>query len=136
MGCDIHVHIECKIAGQWHHVNAPNIRRNYNLFALMAGVRAGKDSPKPMAKPRGVPDDMSVITRIDYERMDTDGHTHSWLTGDELERVIRWHEEDEGRDAIHVRLRQWGFLFEGSFSAEEHAGHGVEDVRVVFWFDN
>ncbi len=136
MGCDIHTHIEVKIGGQWHHATAPHIRRNYNLFSLMAGVRAESDSPKPIAEPRGVPGDMSVVTRLDYERMGTDGHTHSWLTGEEIERVIEWHEANERRGAIDARLWQWGFLFEGGFSPAEHAEDGVEDVRAVFWFDN
>lgn len=134
MGCDIHTHIEVKIGGQWHHANAPCVRRNYDLFSLMAGVRSDADSPKPIAAPRGMPEDVSLITRISFN--EHGGHTSSWLSGNELENVVKWHEWTEGRDSSDVRLQQWGFLFEGGFTAAEHSHLGVEDVRCVFWFDN
>ena len=84
MGCDIHVHGEVKVAGLWHHYSAPYVSRDYNLFAYMAGVRAGNSGITPIAEPRGIPADISLITWIDYMKMGTDGHTHSWLSGEEV----------------------------------------------------
>lgn len=74
MGCDIHPVLEVKGEdGKWHGKvlcwcsrtgSAPDtegalyIHRNYSLFAMLAGVR-NYDGVKPIAEPRGVPDDAS-----------------------------------------------------------------------------
>lgn len=39
MGCDIHLHQEVKINGEWHHYRLAEMPRNYEVFEKMAGVR-------------------------------------------------------------------------------------------------
>ena len=59
-------------------------RRNYTLFTVLAGVRSDDDDNKPVADPRGFPEDASPQTTAEYKRWEGDGHTHSWLTLQEL----------------------------------------------------
>lgn len=81
MGCDIHLYVEVREDGQW--VNKPLRHtydgRNYNLFAILAGVRNRHDI-LPISDPRGLPPDVSK--EVEGE---ADGdHSHSWLTLAEL----------------------------------------------------
>lgn len=109
MGCDIHTMLEVDLGGpQWqcetkvtHHEDddgylsiedAPYNGRNYDLFAMMAGVRNGRgfagcdtgDGFTPISIPRGVPDTCSKEFREYSEQWDSDGHSHSWLTIDDI----------------------------------------------------
>lgn len=169
MGCDIHCHIEVKINGRWEHYSALDIDRDYSLFARMAGVRAYADPSPPIAKPRGLVPDPSIITEIDWARGDGDWHTPSWLTGAELDALIRERVDeaealaasrDRGDSAAHARdsanrWRSWrrggfGYLFGNDFTVKRSADSpsrfehdegdeypdGIEDCRLVFWFDN
>lgn len=162
MGCDIHCHIEVKINGQWHHWSAPKIDRDYSLFARMAGVR--RVEPSPIAEPRGLPPDISVITEIDWACGDGYWHTPSWLSGAELDALIKERATEaetgaacattaeERREWYYHPWRSWrrggfGSLFGGDFTVrqtdadvsrddlDDHPD-GVEDCRVVFWFDS
>jgi hypothetical protein len=64
MGCDIHAHVELKLAdGRWHHWNAPHINRNYLLFTKLAGVRDYGEGIQPFAQPRGLPKDITLPTQ-------------------------------------------------------------------------
>ena len=114
MGCDIHFFVENQVNGAWLSADKwppnkyadeegepPHILdykdsfyhdRNYNLFAILADVRngsgfAGCDTGNgfvPICEPRGVPDDVSEQVASESDRMGVDGHSHSWLTVDEL----------------------------------------------------
>lgn len=72
MGCDIHVHIEVQKDGVWHHFAAPKIRRDYFLFAVIAGERAdllrNSDKITPVAKVHRLPGDISLVTRVSVEQ--------------------------------------------------------------------
>lgn len=57
--------------------------RNYSLFAVLADVRNDSDSPF-ICQPKGLPDDISKITKVEAERWDGDGHSHSYFTLKEL----------------------------------------------------
>lgn len=64
MGCDIHAHIEYRLAGDnyWSCFADPSMGRDYNLFGLLAGVRGGP----PLYQPRGrarITEDASVCAR-------------------------------------------------------------------------
>lgn len=103
MGCDIHNHIEYKRNGKWicgdyFKVNPYNIEdarephlelvpfcenRNYGLFSQLAGVRNYYDN-RPIAEPKGLPDDLSDDVKKDAEYWGMDGHNHSYLTLKEL----------------------------------------------------
>ena len=111
MGCDIHLSVERKNpnTGKWEWVNPEGIApqdefekehgywswyggRNYGLFAILANVRNGfgfagvdtGDGYKPIAMPRGVPEDASGEYLAEVERWGVDGHSHSYFTLQEL----------------------------------------------------
>lgn len=141
MGCDIHMHTEVKVNGKWLHYGAPNVPRTYLLFALMADVR-NVFGVAPISRPKGLPEDVSEITRMSAEKWDGDGHSHSWLSAEEIALLdARWTEEftarqpGEWRDLEH---HYFGYL-EGTLWSgftEYRRPRGIEDVRFVFWFDN
>ena len=141
MGCDIHVHVEFKIRGKWLHYNRPNVNRNYALFAAMAGVRAFEDSDPPIAEPRGIPKNATETTKFDFKRYGEDAHTPSWLSCKEMAVLEKQAAEFYGEKAGPWDMaRDFGWFFGGSFSGfTEYPNDrpaGVQDVRVVFWFDN
>jgi hypothetical protein len=149
MGCDIHLHTEVKINGVWHHYGAPCVDRNYRVFAKMADVRNSYSEIEPIAQPRGIPGDATEMTKFDCERWGRDGHSHSWLSAEEI--AILYHFIND-----ELRLKGWrvpeagwwpednfGYFFGntwgGFWEYRDHANSGtpkgVEDVRFVFWFD-
>lgn len=88
MGCDIHLHAEKLVDGKWVHIVPPTgvdsfgddfgytprwyRGRNYELFAVLAGVRNYGDIT-PIAEPRGIPGDISEETFQDFTlRVDDD----------------------------------------------------------------
>jgi hypothetical protein len=98
VGCDIHCILEQYDGKRWiginrfepiplraidmrgppldHHTNWLywNIeQRNYHLFERLAGVR-GDQGPEP----RGIPINVSELTRMEIDHWGSDGHSHSW----------------------------------------------------------
>jgi hypothetical protein len=62
MGCDIHGVWQRKVGDAWEDVSSEYEQgRDYRLFAVLAGVRAGECAPRPIAEPRGLPDDFEAI---------------------------------------------------------------------------
>ena len=107
MGCDGHFYIEVveKFAGG-HTTNKEYVMcvaervwfgRNYILFGLMAGVRGGRT----LFEPKGLPENMSSDVARASKEWGSDGHSHSWLSIDELWKVKEEYEEEEKR---HVYL--------------------------------
>lgn len=139
MGCDIHLHTEIKVKGQWLHYGAPNVDRNYKLFEKMAGVRG--DEQNAIVAPRGTPSDISDVTKIDLERWDSDGHSHSWLNAEELDVLTDWYRgrcKNLGYYPDYIE-NQFGYLFGNSWAFKKYPKDypkEIEDVRAVFWFDN
>lgn len=146
MGCDIHFYVEVRIAPdqQWVTADAwqpddidgsPEVAshhafytaRNYSLFALLAGVRGDE---KPIAAPRGIPDDACPEYKAAAKNYGSDGHSHSWLTLEELE-------AHEGRlsrasEDFHVtRERMW----QAAWNLVAR-GNPAQNVRCCFFFDN
>ncbi len=142
MGCDIELHVEIKTEGRWLHYRQPYVDRNYDLFAKMAGVRNRKDL-RPIAAPRGLPEDVTGSTEWAADYRGSDGHSHSYLTASELAEL-----EAYGRETgFHFQKRnpgwmdkQFGWLCGNSIATFAAGGDrwpaNLEDVRVVFWFDN
>ena len=140
MGCDIHLHIEVKVAGEWHQYAQPHLSRSYRMFHRMAGVRGPFDGVEPFAPPRGLPGDISLLTKLDAGEWDGDAHSHSWLSADELVLL------DDAYGALcpddYAGLEGWlGTYFYGNgFAGFRKYPEGnpafVEDLRFVFWFDN
>lgn len=140
MGCDIHLHQEVKINGVWHHYGHPDIDRDYPLFSKMAGVRP-QPGIDPISPPRGLPDDVTVLTRLDSD--DWCGYSHSWLSAEEIATLFAYAANEIWQTAGWFHT-QFGELFDcnwGDFWRYQGQDHGellraIEDVRFVFWFDN
>lgn len=141
MGCDIHLHVEIKVGGEWLHYNHPDIDRDYGLFAQMAGVR-NRDGIEPIAQPRGLPADATRTTQLDSQEREGDGHSHSWLSSLEVERLIAWYltYPRATPNAWWDFADQFGWLFGNNLSGlHKHPRDyppWLEDFRFVFWFDN
>jgi hypothetical protein len=144
MGCDIEVHAEVLIDRAWHHYSTATFDRNYRLFTKMAGVRSQPEwDIKPIAPPRGLPMNLSAITKI--AALKGKGHTysHSWLSSKEIALTEKWLIEnattpsDAAFPSSSIKL---GWLFGGAFWGFEKYRSDypreIQDVRWVFWFDN
>ncbi len=139
MGCDIHLHTEVKLNGRWEHYGAPSITRQYDLFTLMAGVREAS-GVEAISEPRGLPEDCTYVTKFDSEKWGVDGHSHSYLTAEELVVVEEFMHEKLGKEFWRLERDEWGYLFGNGWSSfkkyPSDQPEGLEDVRFVFWFDN
>jgi len=143
MGCDIHLHIEVKVNGKWEHYASPWIQRNYTLFEKMAGVRG--DDENAISLPKGMPEDASFITKQSCEDFGSDGHSHSYLTLNEIVQLEDWLNslpKVEGNylatDLEHSILHTYceGNSFAGILRYPKEKPSWIEDTRFVFWFDN
>lgn len=142
MGCDIHLYIEIKIDGQWYTYNHPHINRYYDLFAIMAGVRNYKEV-QPIVEPRGIPDDVSLVCGLDYKHWYEDAHSASYLTCEEMGILHEWYNKNAPDNTYPNHWKYYntfGFLFGNSIEHlhkyPQDYPDFVQDVRVVFWFDN
>lgn len=133
MGCDIHIYVERRGGDRWISTDAwydgpdqPGRRtvykwgpgftreagpiyssRNYDLFAILAGVRNGRgfagcdtgDGFAPISLPRGVPKDASPEYFHEVERWGNDGHSHSYLTVGEI-MAYDWTQTTTKRGAV------------------------------------
>lgn len=133
MGCDIHTHLERKVGEKWVMVT-DNIgrrtwkdelyvnQRNYQFFAVLAGVRGqGRD-------PKGLPADVSDSVRYHADEYGSDGHSHSWDTVEEFAKLFHaTMHNSEWQEKIAGKAVNWLFeIYEDDPS----------DYRVVYWFDN
>lgn len=98
MGTDIHSVVQVKSYGDdWqtveHRLNGDP--RSYDYFAILAGVRNGSgfagiktgDGYKPIAEPKGLPDDFA-ITEDQYHQGTWMGeHSYSWVTLEEMQQL-------------------------------------------------
>jgi hypothetical protein len=156
MSTGIHLHIEAKIQGVWHHYAAPGLGRysgDYNLFCKMAGVRGPRFDRKkrpiiPISAPRGLPPDVTSLTLFARECWAVDGHSVSWLSSKEVFELERWGTEDMRYRGSCMTRGFWsdeafGYFFGNSYEGwlkypEDLAIErrmGLEDFRFVFWFD-
>ena len=128
MGVCIHGLMEIKVAGSWHGIHR-EWGRNYNLFALMAGMR-NENNLTPVSQPKGLPDDVSVLTRIENNEWGDDALSESWLSLMEVEIVARRIEILDGKpcrdiEGVKYHLRRY---------LQNH--ESVVETRLVFWFSN
>ena len=138
MGCDIHLHIEVKIDEKWEHYSAPSVSRFYRMFEKMAGVRGSVNNA--ISPPKGIPSDISVITKLDYRRWQDDAHSESWLDLKEIQELDVWlrriaatSDNSLNYDLEYGILKS--YLFSNSFTSLPENIPEVTDVRFVFWFD-
>lgn len=148
MGCDIHLHIEIRVNGKWEHYGAPQVQRDYDLFALMAGVRNYSNSV-PVAKPKGLPEDVSLLTEMHWKSSVDDWHTPSWLDEEEIRELRKRYQQlyvepVSGSGHYLDYDLEFGVLGTYIFGSrltdfkdfpDEH-DMNYDAVRLVFWFDN
>lgn len=91
MGCDIHAHYERRVGWTrtedfelWADKGDAELDRQYELFALLAGVRNDGYNVKPISEPKGLAPNMSEELEAYVEGYSADGHSHSYLTLAEL----------------------------------------------------
>lgn len=172
MGCDIHAFIEERRIGSedkfWWFASV-EINRNYQLFALMAGVRYEVERMNgftPISTPKGLPDDVGFHVQGESESWEGDGHSHSWLTLDELEKVERdygailsaptsWYQHpDQAVPDSATRIEKnamWGMTYvevgertpspvpydlKVVIATMRALKDAGRECRLVFWFDN
>jgi len=103
--------------------------RNYNLFAVLAGVRG---YGPPLIEPRGLPDDVSLETLDDYNYWQGDAHTPHWYSLRELLKDAN-NLCDPWIGGGHFTKNVIDRMVD--LANEELKGDG-ERIRIVFWFDN
>lgn len=134
MGCDIHLHVEVKVKGEWHNYSHPHVYRDYALFAKMGDVRNYGDTDiKPLSKNRGLPSNVSKIVFFLHEKWDSDAHSTSWLDSEEVTTLCMWMQKFK-RDACEVFGYLDGSGFDSFYKYSEE--NSFDDFRFVFWFDN
>lgn len=104
--------------------------RCYDLFVIVAGVRAcSKDKP-PVVAPKGMPDHLNYNTERAYD--DGEGyHTPTWLTLDEAREVRRRY----FTEANFVQPKVCG-VWSACIAAMEQLEAYGNVARLVLWFDN
>lgn len=154
MGTDIEMYAEKKVNGKWmfagrevvnkyyldghDQIMVPeqiNLNRSYDLFAVLAHVRL--TIANPISEPKGIPGDLSPEVKRMWDWDDGDAYPASWLNLDEILGYDWECEEDSRLGKLTHRELASQFYYEvipylRSLRAEE----GVEDVRVVFWFNS
>lgn len=151
MGCDIHYVIEVKdknsdewvgVYGSNNPFNPPYDPKNpyplytlgyrdYDFFGAIAGVRRRG----PEAK--GLPDDISSMAKMYSNMWEGDAHSHSYLPLAEFVRLKVKTNPLLTAEAAGIKLRggdpiEW--MLDHYWEWVSHVG--VENFRVVFWFDN
>ncbi len=120
MGCDIHGWVEIKNYGFWNSILKIDllINRNYDMFGSLFGVRNYANF-RPVAKSRGIPDDISWETKADIERWGYDGHSHSFITYKEI-KDIDWEEYsiDFGNRVFVYSIKKGDFIENWLLSTE------------------
>lgn len=141
MGCDIHWFIEVQQDdGHWKSVPLginDDLGRNYRLFARLADVR-NYDGEEPIAEPRGLPADVSDEVKKDSWEYGMDGHSHSWLSLEELLAAFDQPREGDFCGVVDAEgFRQWKEKGEPANYCREVGGqlvsvctHGQMESRI------
>jgi len=99
-------------------------RRNYYLFSILADVRNGS-GVEPINYPKGIPDDASSGYLYMCAQWDSDAHSHSYFTLEDLLNVD-WSEYDSDRIG--------GFM--ETLERMKKIDKDPFNVRCCFFFDN
>lgn len=123
--------------------------RCYSLFAVLANVRNrgyGEEYPY-ISMPRGIPVDATEYVRGEYGRWGCDAHSSSYLT---LREIVEFHVEKKPKndfggyilepliERLRRRADELGVLYEFELDRpwSNDVPHKMENIRIVFWFDN
>ena len=118
-----------------------SLPRDYSMFALLAGVRAREQRPKPISEPRGWPDDLSEGLRAHLAACAFSSnefpsnefhynpallawpgdHDDSWVTLREIIERVRLDVDYPGYRTLFLACFDWGT---------------PENVRLIFNFDS
>lgn len=111
--------------------------RNYHAYAVLAGVRNGSyaDSDKgvfvPISKPKGLPRDVSPEVRAVSDRWGVDGHSHTYLTLQEL-RDYPWWRRVELAGWLHfTEYARWASYGKERDRTPESYSGGVHGQGIV-----
>ena len=139
--------------------------RDYDLFGMLANVRNGTWSEPviPISLPKGLPKDVSKFVNEKANEWNLDGHSHSFLTLEELEKyewkkkvkMERYVTKEQKKEydekgikpdsyALYISdgvLLEWDAEIYPKYFVEEvipqlQALKKFGEVRIVFWFDN
>lgn len=149
MGCDIYCFTEKKKKGEYVCLGKVFNSRNYSLFGFLANIRNYSKVP-PLDKPRGLPQDVSSEVLSEAEKIGSDGHSYSYLTLNELNKVDYGKTFEDRRYTKKVAENAWSGIetceagqgvirtyseFLGDSFIDELkkvTDSGAE--RIVFWF--
>lgn len=154
MGCDIHLKVEMYGPDEaWHRAEdvGPNqwydpeskgvygqkeIRqewydgRNYELFSVLAGVRG---YGPPIIEPRGIPADVSLETKDEWNYWGGDAHTPHWYS---LRELLIAEKEGVFDPAVYGQEFLTKVVDRMKDLANEELDGDGERIRIVLWFDN
>jgi hypothetical protein len=145
MGCDIIIRTEVKRNGKWtsgdfYKKTGKEFQiieiydgRSYSLFTILADVRNYNGVMTPISKPRGIPEDASEEYKKLCESWVVDGHSHSYLTLQEMEEYFDKYRNVVNHSFISLVDRLRNRLKE--HYPYDYSDH-TEDIRIVFFFDN
>lgn len=161
MGCDIHWYSETRRDGKWvcdqaaslinendvddvedpryDMDNFPHRSRDYWFFGLLADrVRCTWPWSFPQKE---LPEDVSNEVKRISDQWDCDGHSHSYLSRDELKTKLEELRLERAKNLIAdvgtnaMQIDHLISRLEGTV-ADLNAEVPDEDQRIVFWFDN
>ena len=133
MGCDIHTFVEAKKNNTWYLFDKIDVRRDYDLFGLLAGVRS--ITYEPLFLPRGLPDNLSVALQIYHDYYKKDVHTESWFNRNEIYKIIKKintiNKKLDNKEELHF-ISSYFLEFYRDLIIENK----IEDYRIIIWFDS
>ena len=117
--------------------------RDYELFGILADVRSTPDDG-PISPPRGLPEDVSDVTKKESDIWGRDAHSHSYFTLHELKDHIEkyptikhsgiWEDSTPLKkivDKLNEKMKEEFWVSDDLRHPEKE-----EHIRIVFWFDN
>lgn len=157
MGCDIHLWIEGKDKkGNWFVANPRfvdysnptrvrdaeeyDVGRNYTLFSALANIRNDNKIPF-IQESRGLPHDVTEDVRYEADNWDLDGHSFGWVSVQEMQKYFyeyKYSNDETLKYAGEVvsQLYFECFSLSQSIRDDNYNNLDIEDMRLVFWFDN
>ena len=104
----------------------PNRNRNYARFAKLANVR-NYNGDIDIREPFGIPSDVSDTVKYYIEKWGRNGHSHSYLSIKDAAEIFRQTEEK-------INKYQDEYPIDTYFNISDE--EIIDNMRLVFWFDN